>query len=143
MLDSASSPGTAVVATRTKPATVFAALHEPFEGGADRAPSTRFDAIARTGGALAVTVRDGQTIDDRILLAYGRQIDRPIRLSANGESFTFTGHAWLRIAADKVIAHGSIAEMKLNVPGRPNLILNNKPAPTNISGRVMTYRAKK
>ena len=136
----AEGKGTAVMATRTKAATVFTVLHEPFEGGPAKAPKTRFEAVGRSGGALGVRVI-GPAADDRVLLAFGPAATRKATIAGGGESFTFTAQAWIRIAAGKVVARGGIGAMKLKVTGRPKLTVNGKPAAASVSGGVLSYRA--
>lgn len=134
--------GTAVMATRTKPMTVFAALHEPFEGGPANAPRTRVEVVGQTGRAIGVRVVGG-TADDRILLAFGPRVDRRVTIAGAGESFTFAGQAWVRVADGKVIVHGDVSAMRLKVRGRPKLIVGGEPAAADVSGGVLSYRARR
>lgn len=138
----AAGKGTAVMATRTRPATLFAALHEPFEGGPAKAPKTRFEAVARTDRAIGVRVI-GAAADDRILLAFGPNVDGRVTVAGAGESFTFARHAWVRLAGGRVVVHGDVREMKLKVAGRPKLTVNGTPAPAAVADGVLTYRAER
>lgn len=135
-------PGTSLLATRTCPTTLFAALHEPFAGGLGRHRIERFEPIAQNGRGIAVAVSGKEGLNDRILLCYGDKPDQPLTLASGGESFTFRDFAFIRITPDKVDAHGALTAFELRVPGRPKLMLNGQVAGATLSGGILAYRAK-
>jgi len=132
--------GTAVMATRTKPATVFAALHEPFEGGKAKAPTTGFEQIAQSdrGIGVRITAPNG-AVNDRVLLAYSKCADKPIMLSGGGESFTFSDHLWLRVRDESVEVHGNLRAMELKVTGSPKLLVNGRPTPARMRNGLLVF----
>ena len=131
--------GVSVVAARTCPATTFVALHEPFEGGRHRIG--QFRRVAQTDRAVAVAIAgaDG-AIDDRAMVRFGDDPERPVTLAGGGESFTFADYAWVRIGRDQVEARGGLRAMTLRVTGRPKLVLNGKPAPAAFDGEFLLLR---
>ncbi|MBM4034615.1 MAG: hypothetical protein FJ291_22965 [Planctomycetes bacterium] len=135
-------PGASLLASRTCPATIFAALHEPFAGGADKRRVDRFDPIAQTDHAIAVAVAGKHGLNDRILLRCGDGHGQPLTLEGGGESFTFSGHAFIRIGPDKAEAHGGIAAMKLRVAGTPKLILNGRESPASVARGILSLEGR-
>jgi hypothetical protein len=122
--------GTTLLVSRHKPGTVFCALHEPLENARPRV--TDFRQFAGNERALGVVVR-GTTesgIDDRILFRFWDEYDQPLTLAGDGESFTFSDRAFIRIGREKVEVSGGLQRMKLKVPGpRRSLWLNGKEVP--------------
>ncbi len=133
--------GTAVMATRTKPTTVFAALHEPFEGGQAKAPTTTFERIEQNECGLAVRIV-GTGVDDRVLFRYGEGVDLPVTLTGGEESFTFADHVWLRISGQSVEAYGDLRAMRLRVAGAPRLSLNGRATPAKVQGGFLAFSAE-
>jgi hypothetical protein len=132
--------GSSLLVTRRAPATVFAALHEPFEGGAAKAPATAFERIAQDGGGLAVRiVGKSGPVNDRVGLRWGEGVDQPLTLAGGGERFTFADHLFVRIGPDKVEAVGDLRAMKVRVEGRPHLVLNGKDAPARVEAGCLEY----
>ncbi|MGD0897666.1 MAG: hypothetical protein ABR915_07500 [Thermoguttaceae bacterium] len=123
-----------LMARRRGTATALAAVHEPFAGGAAGQKIARFERIAQSPAGLAVAVR-GQPqsgIDDRVLIRFGDEYERPLTLAGNGESFTFSDSVYLRAGGDRVVVEGPLTAMKLRVSGTPKLILNGKETPAAI-----------
>ena len=116
--------GVKVMANRTKPATLFVALHEPYEGAAAKAPAAKFTRIAQTDGALAVAINS-----DRVLYAFADAAGKEQTLTGNGESFTFTDFGYVRISADKVEVTGNVKSLQVKVTGSPKLIVNGTERP--------------
>ncbi len=138
----AQGDGASLIIARDKPETVFAVLHEPFQGGSAKAPNTQFTRIAQTKQAIGVKVT-GRKLSDRILLDYGPAVsDKPITLEGDGESFTFTSFGFVRISRDVVEVTGDISAMKLRVTGNPMLKFNGKPAAATVSDGIMRYSAQ-
>ena len=104
--------GVTFAAQRRKAATCFVALHEPFDG-APRIAEVRL--IQRTDNAVGVAIRGqaGSGIDDRVLIAFGDAADKPTTLSDGRETFTFTGYAFVRFGTGRLVARGSLQDMKL------------------------------
>ncbi|MBM4038894.1 MAG: hypothetical protein FJ290_10300 [Planctomycetes bacterium] len=135
-------PGTSLLATRACPSTLFAALHEPFAGGMGKHRIERFGNIAQNDEGIGVIVSGKEGINDRILLRYGDGADKPLTLEGEGESYTFSDCAFIRIGSDKVEAHGGITALKLRVAGSPKLILNGKQAPAQAAEGVLSFETK-
>ena len=129
-----------LMARRKAPATVFAALHEPFKGGRAAYSITSYERIAENERGLAVAIRGkaGSAVNDRILLRYGDNVDQPLTLEGNGESFTFMDYAHIRVGEKTVTADGSLSAMTLKVAGSPRLVLNGKEVPATVAKGVMT-----
>jgi hypothetical protein len=71
--------------------------------------------------AAGETGRIGSGINDRLMVRVGEQSDRPETLAADGESFTFVGHAFVRFGGDAVTVRGDLRDMTLRVgDARPN-----------------------
>ena len=129
----------AVLMVRRKaPATVFAALHEPFKGGNNAYRISGYERIAENEHGIAVAVR-GKNLNDRVLLRYGDSVEQSLTLEGNGESFTFTDYAHIRIDRKTVTTAGSLSAMKLKVVGSPRLVLDGKKAPSTVADGVMTF----
>jgi hypothetical protein len=117
-----------LMARRTAPSTVFVALHEPFRGGPDAYRVVRFERIAQNDQGLAVAVvgKDGSGMDDRILLRYGDEVEKPLTLEGGGESFTFSDSAFVRVGRETVTVEGPLTAMKVKAGGAPKLVANGK-----------------
>ena len=134
--------GVTIAASLVGPSSTFAALHEPFEG---RPQITSFEKIAQTDDALAVRVigRAGSGVNDRLMIRIGEQSDRPETLSADGESFTFAGHAFIRFSGDAVTVRGDLREMTLRVgDARPRLTVNGVPAEARVADALLSWKAE-
>ncbi|MFP4054605.1 MAG: hypothetical protein ACLFV7_12160 [Phycisphaerae bacterium] len=135
--------GATLLVRRKAEDATFVALHEPFEGGTDKAPSTRLERIAEDPSrGLAVKISGGK-LNDRILMTLKGDMDKPVTLEGDGESFQFTDYAFIRIEGDTVKASGDLSAMTLTVPdGVKKLTINGKAAEAKIAGGKMTYRKK-
>lgn len=133
--------GVTIVAARRAPATAFVVLHEPFKGGTPRIAELRRIQQTQQGVAVAVEGKAGSGINDRVLLRWGDDADKPLTLSGQGESFTFADRAYVRVGKDRVEASGDLRAMKVRVAGTPQLILNGKKRPASVSGGVLTFVA--
>ena len=132
--------GVTVVSSLWAPSATFAALHEPFEGEPKVAS---FDRIGEAPDAVAVRVRgkDGAGIDDRLMVRFGDRAGEPVTLSGDGESFTFAGHAFVRVTAEKVTVRGDLGAMMLRVgDGRPELVVNGSPAEGRLAGGLLEWK---
>jgi hypothetical protein len=126
--------GTTLLVRRRKPATVFAALHEPIEKAGAPACGSRVAVFRRVaenaqGIGIAVEGTDGSAINDRILFRYWQDYDQPLTLAGEGESFTFADRAFLRIGKAKVEVSGDLRAMRLKVSGQPGLWINGRQVP--------------
>jgi hypothetical protein len=135
-------PATSLLAARTCPSTIFAAVHEPFAGGVGKHRVEKFERIAQDERGIAVAVGGKDGLSDRILLRYGDEHDKPLTLEGGGESFTFSDYAFIRIGPDKVEAHGGLTGMKLRVAGSPKLILNGQEAAASVAEGVLSFQTK-
>ncbi|MBM4019568.1 MAG: hypothetical protein FJ288_14825 [Planctomycetes bacterium] len=118
--------GTTVLVSRTTPATVFAALHEPFK---DTRPIIEsFRCVQQTAEGVAAAVRGGpgSPVNDRLLVRFGDRYGQPLTLAGEGESFTFADRAYVRIAPDRVDVSGDLRAMTLAVSGKPALFVNGQ-----------------
>lgn len=133
--------GTTLMVERRAPATVFVALHEPFERNQPRVVALR--RLQQTDHGLAVAV-DGQPdsgIHDRLLFRFWPDYDQPLTLAGEGESFTFADRAFIRISAERVAVSGDLRAMRLKVAGNPALLLNGRAAPAKILNGTLHYPA--
>jgi hypothetical protein len=121
--------GTTLLVQRRKPATVFATLHEPIEKAQSRIAV--FRRIAQTGQGIAMAIEgtDRATINDRILFRFWEEYDQPLTLAGEGESFTFSDRAFLRIGKEKVEVSGDLRSIRLKVSGKPTLWVNGRQVP--------------
>ncbi len=132
--------GVSFIASRKAANTIFVALHEPFEGGRHRIEE--FRRIGRADAAVAVAIVGKRAgINDRAMIRFGDDCDRPVTLSDNRESFTFAGHAFIRIGRGKVEAFGGLKGMRLRVEGTPKLILNGKGVRAKVEAGVLSFPA--
>jgi hypothetical protein len=139
-MNSSEMGGFMIVAARLdRPATTFVALHEPFEKHAPKIDTFRTIASAPDALAVALTGKAPSPVDDRVLLRYGDKAAEAITLAAGGESFTFTGHAHLRLSPVTVTATGNITALSLKVTGTPRLVLNGKEAPARVEAGTLTF----
>jgi len=67
------------------------------------------------------------------------RVEEPITLGDETESFTFAGHAFVRVLKDSVEAVGDLRGMTLKVAGKPKLILNGKERSATVSAGLMKY----
>jgi hypothetical protein len=134
--------GVTIVSSLVGPNATFAALHEPFEA---RPQVALFEKIAETDDALAVRVigRAGSKIDDRLMVRVGEHAGEPETLSADGESFTFVGHAFVRLTRENIAVRGDLREMTLRVgDARPKLTVAGAPAEARVADGFLSWKAK-
>jgi hypothetical protein len=136
--------GTTLLVQRRKPATVFAALHEPIEQAGAPACGSRvavFRRIAenRQGIGMAVQGTDGSAINDRILFRFWEDFDQPLTLAGQRESFTFADRVFLRIGREKVEVSGDLRGMRLKVSGQPALWVNSRQVPCRWEGEYLVF----
>jgi len=96
-----------VVARRRAPASVFAAVHEPYQGRPSIRDVRRF---AETGRAVAMVVRAAD-FADYVLCAFDQE--QHTLASADGEAFTFSGYAYLRVAKGAAAGRGGLLGFRL------------------------------
>lgn len=132
--------GVSLIARRKAKSATFIALHEPFEGGLGKHRVESFQRIAGDDHAFVAKVEgaDGSGIDDRVLLAVGDKAGRQTMLRGGGETYTFTGYAFVRIGEKKIVVEGDLAGIWIPVKGRPTLIINGKEVEATIgSGKLI------
>ncbi len=133
--------GTSIAVTRTAPETIFVALHEPFENGTSKIDT--FERLAQTNDAVAARVQSKKLrVDDRLMVRIGDEADKPITLAGGGESFTFAGHAHIRIKDDLVKVRGDLRAMRLKAGSANGLMINGKQAVSKIENGMMVYPAR-
>ncbi|MGB2819614.1 MAG: hypothetical protein WBF17_01430, partial [Phycisphaerae bacterium] len=136
--------GTSLLVTRQAPSTTFVSLHDPFAGGPAANPARKLARIEQNdrGVAVAVTGDARSPANDRILLAYGEEVDQPLTLKGGGEGFTFTGHGFIRIGMDDVRAFGNIRRMQVKVVGEPKLFVNGKQVAATVRGGMLLLEGR-
>ena len=133
---------TTVVLERKKPATAFVALHEPFKGEDLHVES--YERIQQTdqGVGVRITGLKKSPVNDRVLVAYASQKDKPVTLADNRESFTFSSHLHIRADRKTVKVIGKLDKMKLDVgKKKPRLLLNGEKRPATVRDGVLVYPA--
>lgn len=149
--------GVSIVIHRRANATVFAALHEPFENGTPN--TTTFRRIEQTDAGLAAAISGatakGAAFDDRVLLQFDRReaeavkripelekdpLARPLTLGDDRESFTFLGHGFVRISPSLVEVTGGVNAVKVRVAGAPKLIVNGQEQRAAAADGVLTWK---
>jgi len=115
--------GVKLLASRRAPRTAFVALHEPFERKTTRLQ--KFERIQQTDQGLAVRIA-GEDLDDRVLVRFGDDPDKPLTLAGGDERFTFGDYAFVRIGREQVDVVGDLRALKLRVTGSPRLIVNGQ-----------------
>ena len=135
----AEGQGRSVLVTREAPSTVFAALHEPFEGGPGSHGIDRFERMGQTDHALGVRIvgPDGSGVNDRVLLAWDAGVEEATAFEHDGERFVFVGQGFLRIGRDRIEATGDLREIAVKVDGRPELHLNGEAVEAEIRDGVL------
>jgi hypothetical protein len=131
--------GATLLVRRNKPATVFAALHEPIEKGQTRIAAIR--RIAENGQAIGLAVEGlkDTAVNDRILFRFWEDYDKPLTLAGDGESFTFADRAFVRIGKEKVEVAGDLRAMRLKVSGKPGLLVNGKSMPCRYESGCLVF----
>ncbi len=131
--------GVTIVSSLRAPGATFVALHEPFEPGPR---VTAFERIAGTPDAVAVRVvgAPGSGIDDRLMVRFGDEAGEPVTLAGGGESFTFAGHAFVRVGQGKATVRGDVRAIRLRVgQGRPELLVNGRPVEASRSADFLEW----
>ena len=131
--------GTTLLVRRTAPATVFAAVHEPFEQNAPRLVTVRRVAQTREGIAVAVEGKPGSGVNDRLLYAFWDHHRSPVTVEGDGQRYTFADRAFIRISPDKVEVSGDLRRLRLPVKGQPRLVLNGTVRGTKCSGGILVF----
>lgn len=134
--------GRVVAAARTKPATTFVSLHEPFRNGPCQVADVARLAEAQDAVALRATGTTGSPVNDRVLLSYGTDTNRLVTLAGDGESFAFADYAFIRIAPGRVEAVGRLNGCLLRLPdaaAKPAFTLNGKPAKADVRDGVLRF----
>ena len=134
-------PGASIMVRREAADTVFVALHEPFEGGAENGRIASWSRVAQTDQGVAVRIqgKPGSGIDDCIVLHHAATGDQPLTLTGEGESFTVGDFAHIRVADDQIVVTGDLRAMTLKIRGTPELIVNGQPAKATTEGGVLKY----
>lgn len=134
--------GVTLMVERNMPATTFVALHEPFKN--DQPVLQSFQRIAQTpdGIAVAVVGKPGSGVNDRICYRHWTDHEKPLTLTGEGESFTFSDRLFIRISHQRVEVSGKVDEMKLKVDGRPALVINGQEHPAMIENGALFFKKK-
>ncbi|MCC5830762.1 MAG: hypothetical protein JJU36_15050 [Phycisphaeraceae bacterium] len=133
--------GASIIAQRQASGTLFAALHEPFEGG--EGGITRFQRI--DGGTMWGAWRIGgpdQSVDDRAYLRFDHHRGPITVTEDDGTEVTFADHALVRRSAGKVEIFGDVRGVRIRVgDGQTRLYFNGRLSPATIEDGIMTYRS--
>lgn len=118
--------GVSVAATRREKNTVFTALHEPFEKGKGRGLEMRRMGDPDDKTVTAVAIRGGG-IDDRAMIAFGDDAKKARTVGSDGEAFTFSGWAWIRMdaKAGSATVKGDLRAMTLTAPAEAETLRVN------------------
>jgi hypothetical protein len=133
--------GHTLLVRRECPSTAFVALHEPFEGGAAKAPATAFHRLAQNDRRLAVSVTGG-SLNDRILLAAAPAAEDEQTVEAGGEKFVFRSWGFVRIGKQVVEVWGDVKEAAVKAAGASKATLNGKPVDAKVEGGVLRIAAR-
>jgi hypothetical protein len=125
-----------VVARRLGVATTFAAVHEPYE---KRPAVRRVRRIEETVEAVGLAV-DGAGFSDRVLIAFDSDKERHLR-SADGESFLFRGHGYVRVSTTGVMVRGAISAVRVRLPkgSKAEITVNGKPHQARREGDFLVF----
>jgi hypothetical protein len=139
----AGAPAVKLLATRTGPATVFPALHEPYRGPAGTTKIQQFSRVAQSsmGIAVAVVGTRGSGINDRIIIRNGPKAEQYAKFASDEESFTVADQAFVRISDQQVEVWGDLSAMKIKVSGKPKFIVNGKTIVPKLAGGMLEYIA--
>ncbi|MFW5751574.1 MAG: hypothetical protein ACOCZK_08020 [Planctomycetota bacterium] len=131
-------PATSLLVSRQAQRTVFTALHEPFAGGPEAVRISEFSRIVEDDRVLAVRIR-GEGIDDRVIVAYGPDIEEARQVAAGDEVYTVTGFALVRIAPETIRVQGDVQALALPVTGEPRLLINGDGQAATIADGVLRF----
>ena len=112
-----------LVVRREAPATVFAAVHEPYEG---RPTIQQVRRVAETAAAVAMMVRTPE-YTDYLMTAFDE--GQHTLASAGGEAFTFADYGYLRIEKGGMRLRGKLSGFRVPAPAPPpkdELLANGK-----------------
>lgn len=87
--------GFSMMIRRTAQNTQFVALHEPFEGGLEKAPATKLEKVSDENGILVVKVHHAKGLD-LIALALGDAFGKEQTIHVDGVKHTFTNQLVIR-----------------------------------------------
>jgi len=82
----------------------------------------------------------GKGISDRVLYALAPAKEEVLQLGDGGESFTFSGHGFVRVSRDTVNVTGDVRAISVKVSGTPKLLVNGKPAEASVESGVLHYQ---
>ncbi len=130
--------GTSVLVQRRAPETVFAALHEPFEGGSgDIVTFTEIDRGPRWG-AWRIGGAD-EPVDDRAYLRFDDERE-VVTVSDGRAEVAFTDHALVRIGDGSVEVFGDVRSIRLELDEDDvEFYHNGRLSPATIDDGVLTY----
>lgn len=134
--------GASIIVQRTAAATVFAALHEPFEAGAGRIGGLTEIGRDRHWGAWHIGGPD-DVVNDRIYLRYD---DRrtPVTVEDGSAVITFTDWALVRIGDGKVEVFGDVRDVQINIgEEHVDYYHNGRLSPARIDNGVLTYSVRR
>ena len=97
----------------------------------------QFRRIAQTTDAVAVAIV-APGVNDRVMVQVTKDPQR-VTLTGGGESFTFTGSAFVRIDKDEVEVVGDLTALTVKVSGHPKLLMGGVYQPCVVSGGMLTY----
>ncbi len=104
--------GVAVVATRRAAATIFAAVHEPFQTTRRLRAVRR---VAQDAGGIVVAVH-GEAFTDYLMLRFGDDVGKPVTMGSGDETFTFADYGYVRMANGRAETAGDVKVARLPSP---------------------------
>jgi len=125
-----------LVVRREAPATVFAAVHEPYEG---LPKIEHIRKLAEDNTATAMAVRAPE-ITDYLMVAFDDETHTLV--SPTGEVFTFTGYGYLRIEKGAVRVRGKVSGFRVPSalsPSASEVTINGEKAPLGKTGDLLYW----
>ena len=136
--------GTSILVHRRAARTVFAVLHEPFEGGAGGIHTLR--QVAETGVAIGLAIGGkDEAVHDWVFYQYHHDGSTVTMQDVAGMlDIRFRDHAWIRMHADRVEIFGDVQSIRLPAPaGSDTRYYHNKRlSPAQIDQGFLEYTAR-
>ena len=132
--------GVSIIVQRSAPATVFAALHEPFEGGAGAIGGFTEIERGERWGAWHIGGRD-DAVNDRVYLRFDDRRDRAT-VEDDRTKIEFADWALVRIGDGKVEVFGDIRSVRIELDqDEVDYYQNGRLSPARIEDGVLTYES--
>jgi len=80
-------------------------------------------------------------VNDRLLLRIGEKATEPTTVTDGGDSFTFTGHGYIRIGSKHVIVEGGVTAFTLKAAADAKVTVNGKRVEAAHHGDRLSWRS--